>query len=145
MHKKGIVVLFITVYLGQFFFVTFWRIESWPFSDYRIFEKTSHPQIVKVYSPYFELSDGSYISIIQEKIHVNKNHFHTANTKYKPSDHEKYIQKLIHSKEITQAISNMKKQNLFPVKFVVMQVSFRESKKHKWYPVHTPLKKYDLL
>ena len=144
--QKRLAIVFITIYLGQFFFCTFWRIESWPFSDYRIFQKDSHPKLVNTYSPYLKLSNGSYVSIIKEKLfYINNNHFVTATDKYKPLDYEKYINNLIHSKGMKQAVDKMRKQNLFPIKFIVMQVKFVEIKKHKWQPVYTPFKKYDLL
>ena len=148
MMNKNLSIVFIVIFLGSFFFCTFLRIESWPFSDYRIFAKHSHPKLVEVYVPYFELSDGSYIPpIIQKKsvLHIDRSHFHIAYKKYSSLDYYRYINKLLQSKEMRWAIKEIRRQNLFPVKFIVMEVTFTEKQKHKWTPIYTPLKKYDIL
>jgi len=103
MTNKIFATVFIVIYLGQFFFCMFFRIESWPFSDYKVFQRSAHPQSAKVYIPCFKLPDGAYIqAIINNQIvfDINALYFNKASMKYfkhNSPDYEKYISKLIKS------------------------------------------------
>ena len=148
MTNKAFIAVFIVLYLGSFFYVIFFRIESWPFSDYRVYSHHTHPKRIKTYIPYFRLSDGSYVPpIVNNKIIllIDKPHFQKAYLKYNSSDYDTYINKLLKSKTMRQAVKRMREQNLFPAQFIIMEVKFKEKKKHKWIPVYTPVKKYDIL
>ena len=112
MKNKIFITVFIIVYLGQFFFCIFFRIESWPFSDYSMYRSHTHPKRVKVYIPYFKLSDGSYIPpVLNNKIvlSINKVHFHKAYRKYDSADYDRYINALLKSNSMKKSIEKNEK------------------------------------
>lgn len=148
MKNKTLISIFIVIYLGQFFFCIFFRIESWPFSDYRVYPFHNHPKHIKAYIPYFKLSDGSYIPpILNNKFvyYIEKSYFQKAYLKYNPVDYKRYISALLKSNSMKKALKRMKKSNLIPTQFVIMEIKFTEKKKHKWEPIFTPVKEYDIL
>lgn len=139
-------VIFSIVYIFSLFFCVFARIESWPFSDYRVYEGAYYPQDLVVRVPYFKLSNGEYFnpSTKESYLWIDRVYFHLAPLKLKPSEWESYLHKLVRSEKIRKFTQKITKLGLEPEKFVVMKVTFKEQKKNLWVPVYTPEKQYDL-
>ena len=139
-------VIFSIVYIFSLFFCIFARIESWPFSDYRVFEGAYYPKDLVVRAPYFKLSNGEYFNPSTKEFYIwiNRVYFHLAPLKLKPNEWEAYLKKLVRSKKVLDIVKKMTESGLKPEKFVVMKVTFREKRKHLWVPVYTPEKQYDI-
>ena len=137
---------FIITYIGVLFFFIFARVESWPFSDYRLFSNSSYPWDITIYAPYFELLDGQYFNPGTKKIYlkIDRDYFDESFQVSQHDDLKKYMKGLVHSAPVKDMINKMKKHNLHPVKFVVMKVTFKRENAKKWVPVYSPEIKLDI-
>ena len=135
----------IVVYIGTGFFCVFARIESWPFSDYRVFENNLHPGYLRAYAPWLKLSNGEYFNPGTKDIYYNidRPYFHEAFRKMPASDLEKYLSSLAKSKKIRALAAKMRSKGLDPVKLVPMEFTF-EKRNSKWTPNPRPFKEYDI-
>ena len=137
-------VFFLIFYLGGLFFCIFARIESWPFSDYRLFSRHNHPKHISIHAPFFKLSNGEYFNPGTRNfyLHIDRGYFTWAFTKQDPQVREKYLISLAESKRVRRLAEKIKRElKLIPVKFVPMKVTFKKNKK-KWAPVLSPLREY---
>ena len=142
--KNILYTVFIIVYLGSFFFCIFFQIESWPFSDYRLFPHKSHPNRVHVYLPYFQLSNGQFFDPLKNRhLSLDRSYFNKV-FRFKSLAIEPYIRNLIQSKKMEKAIKKMEREGLVPVKFIPMLITFKKSEKNKWEPVLKPVTEYDI-
>ena len=137
---------FIIIYIGVLFFCIFARVESWPFSDYRLFAGSSYPQNITIYVPYFELLDGQYFNPGTKKIFLNidRDYFDESFQMSQNDDLKRYMKGLVHSARVKDVINKMTKHNLHPIKFVVMKVTFKRENDKKWVPVYSPEIKLDI-
>ncbi len=155
--------VFIVIYLGVLLFCIFLRVESWPFSDYRFYAYDHHPRYVRAVIPYFKLSDGSYFNPGTTNFipyaHVYYTSLFDLGAELTPfidriyfsyvflsdsSDKNRYVNKILKSELMQKTVKDIKNQGFLPVKFVAMQVTFKEETKHKWMPVYTPWEEYDI-
>ncbi len=144
--NKTVAIFFICFYLGSLFFCIFLRIESWPFSDYRVYARSIHPESVKAHIPYFKLSDGSYFDprMTEFDPYMDIMYFSHIFLLSDSPDKDWYVNRMLKSRSLKRAVRKMRKNNINPVKFVVMRVTFKEETKHKWMPVYTPWEEYDI-
>ena len=145
-RMKPFQTVFIIIYVGSLFFCIFTHIESWPFSDYRVFPKAFYPKDISLRIPYFKLSSGEYFnpSTKWQSLGFDKNYFFKSFRELKPDDLESYLKDLSDSKAVKRLQCKMIARNLIPIKFVVMHVTFKERKKYLYEPVYTPEKEYEL-
>ena len=138
--------IFIIIYISSLFFCIFARIESWPFSDYRVFEGAYYPEELIVRMPYFKLSNGEYFNPGTKEffLHTDRPYFDKAFRELKPDELESYLKQLILSKAVKRVKKEMIAKNLIPVKFVVMKITFKEKQKNLYVPVYTSEKEYDI-
>ncbi len=142
---KPFQIVFSVLYIGSLFFCIFARIESWPFSDYGVFQNANYPKNISVRVPYFKLSNGEYFDPFKKRYFgFDREYFDQAIHELKPDELDSYLKKLIKSKAVKKVKHKMIAENLTPVKFVVMKVTFKETKKNLYKPVYTPEKEYDL-
>ena len=159
--NKVFVSVFIAIYLSALFFCIFKRINAWPLSDYRAYQNHADPQYTRLYLPYFKLSDGSYFRLDMTKFDaatnlgglfkskkitpfINQSYFFFVFIQHDLKSQNRYIDKVLKSQFMQMILKQMSKRDSHPVKFVVMQVSFEEVRTHKWVPVYTPWREYDL-
>lgn len=137
---------FIIGYIGILLFCIFNRIESWPFSDYRLFSGSQYPQDVEIYAPYFELSNGKYFNPGTKKLylHIDRDYFNNIFYEFESKDVDKYIKQLILSKPMQKVISEMVKEGLRPIKFIAMEVKFKKQSDKTWTPILNPRLEYVL-
>ena len=124
-------IFFSFTYLGVLFFCIFARIESWPFSDYRVFQHHNHPEHVSIHAPFFKLSNGEYFNPGTRNfyLHIDRAYFTQAFTKMDPQVREKYLISLAKSKRIERLAGKIRRElKLIPVKFVPMKVTFKKTK-----------------
>ena len=134
------------IYIGVLFFCIFARIESWPFSDYRVFMYNNHPERIVYYAPFFKLSSGEYFNPGTRKFYFQfeRVYFHTALRKMDPPTLERYLISTAKSEKVQRFVERMRRHNMVPVKFVAMKVTFKQDKNNKWQPIHSPVKEYDI-
>ena len=137
---------FIALYIFQAFFCIFARIESWPFSDYGVFENNLHPRHVKAYAPWFKLQNGRYFNPASKDLyyHTDRSFFHMSFIKMLPEDREQYLSRLAKSPKTRAFAAKMRERGLRPAALVPMEFSFKDRGGRKWEPVPRPLKEYAL-
>ena len=138
---------FLLTYLGVLFFCIFARIESWPFSDYRVFAYHNHPEHISLYTPFFKLSNGEYFNPGTREfyLHIDRAYFTLSFKKMDPPTLEQYLTSTAKSKQVRRLVKKMRREGaLQPVKFVPMKTTFKKDKNNKWRPVYSPFKEYDI-
>ena len=139
-------IFFSFIYIGVLFFCIFARIESWPFSDYRVFKRNHHPKYLISHVPWLKLSDGEYFnpSTREFYFHIDRPYFDEALRMMDPQTLERYLTSIAESKRLEKLAKRMRRAGKVPVKFVAMKITFKQGKNKKWSPVYTPVKEYDI-